>query len=103
VSDGDAARKLRFRPVLVDMDPLIIAGRLRKQVDAVLGDIDPFAGSDLGANRRLEFTEVAEDARVGSSCALSGQIFISGTRVGMKRSASVTAMTSATATPGAVS
>src|SRR4051794_12745830 len=104
VSDGDATRKLLFRPVLVDVDPLIVAGRLRKEVDALLGDIDPLACADLAANRRLELTEVAEDAHVRSSCLHSSdQIFISGTRAGTNKSASVTAITSATLTPGAVS
>src|SRR5712671_2596952 len=94
-SDGLATRQLFFCPVMVDMNPLLIAGRLRKAVDTILGDFNPFAGPDLGANRRLEFTEVAEDAHVGfpRTCTVSGQIFISGTLAGMSRSASVTAIT----------
>src|ERR1700730_243842 len=87
------------------MDPLLVAGRLRKKVDAILSDFNPFAGANLGANRRLEFAEVAEVAHVEPLHvhSVSGQIFISGTLAGMNRSASVTAITSATLTPGAVS
>ena len=64
MSDGLAAGQLLLCPVLVDMDPLLVAGRLRKTVDAILGDLNPFADADLGANRSLEFAEVAEDAHV---------------------------------------
>src|SRR4051812_46701693 len=53
-----------FRRLLVDMDPLLVAGRLRKQVDAFLSDIDPFAGTNLGADGFLDFTEVAEAVHV---------------------------------------
>jgi hypothetical protein len=61
-------RKPRFRPDLVDMDPLVVAGRLGKEIDALLGDINPFTNPELGAYRGLEFIEVAEDAHVPSSC-----------------------------------
>src|SRR5437762_3077000 len=66
-SDGTATRQLFLRSLLVDMDPLLVAGCLRKEVDAFLGDFNPFAGSDFAANCCLEFTEVAEDAHVRSS------------------------------------
>jgi len=39
------------------MDPLLVAGCLRKEVDALLGDFNAFAGSDFAANRCLELTE----------------------------------------------
>jgi hypothetical protein len=39
-----------FRAVLVDVDPLLVAGCVRKLVDAVLGDLDPIAGADFGAD-----------------------------------------------------
>src|ERR1700737_3618208 len=86
------------------MEPLLVPRAPPQAVDPILCDFNPFAGADLGADRSLEFTEVAEDAHVRSrTCTLSGQIFISGTVVGTNRSASVTAITSATVTPGAVS
>src|SRR5260370_42289838 len=65
MGDGPATRPLSFRPVLVDMDPLLVAGRLGKAIDTILSDLNPFAGSDLGADGRFEFTEVAEDPHVG--------------------------------------
>ena len=61
VRDGLATRQLFPGAVLVDMEPLLVTGRLRKAVDAILSDFNPFAGSDLGANRSLEFTEVTKD------------------------------------------
>src|SRR6476619_4802377 len=86
------------------MDPLLVAGRLGKAIDTILRDFDPFAGTDLGTNCGPEFAEFAEDAHVGPrSRPCSVQIFISGTLPGMYRSASVTASTSATVMPGAVS
>ena len=48
-------RSSAFARILVDMDPLVVAGRLRKEIDALLGDIDPFTNPELGANRSLEF------------------------------------------------
>src|SRR5260370_34964995 len=65
MGDGPATRQLFFRPVLVDMDPLLVAGRVGKAIDTILRDLNPFAGSDLGADGRFEFTEVAEDTHVG--------------------------------------
>src|SRR5258706_13798564 len=65
MGDGPATRQLLFARDLVEMDPLLIAGRLGKAIDTILSDLNPFAGSDLGADRRFEFTEVAEDAHVG--------------------------------------
>jgi hypothetical protein len=67
VSDGLAARQFIFCPVPGDMDPLLVAGRVRKAVDTILSDFTPLVGPDLGANRSPEFTEVAEDAHVESS------------------------------------
>ena len=49
-----AAGKLFPGPVLVDMDPLLVAGRFREAVDTILRDLDPVAGADLGADGGLE-------------------------------------------------
>ena len=99
MGDGDATRKLLFCPILIDVDRLIVAGRLRKKVDALLGDIDPFPISvptaALNSLKSLKMPPVL----VPAPC----QIFISGTLAGMNKSASVTAITSAIVTPGAVS
>src|SRR5436305_10274146 len=86
------------------MYPLLITGRVCKAIDEILSYFDPFTCSDLGANGRLKFAEVAKDTHSGSCCVYYlRQIFISGTMAGMNSSASVTAITSATVTPGAVS
>jgi len=58
--DGLAAWHFRFRAFLVDMNPLLVAGRVRKLVDAVLRHLDPVADADLGADRCLEFVESVE-------------------------------------------
>src|SRR4029450_2082089 len=81
------------------MDPLLVAGRFREQVDSFLRDLDPVAHADLGADGRFDLVEVTEDTHA----RLPDQIFISGTASGIAISASVTARTSATLTPGAVS
>ena len=49
--NGLAARHLGFRTILVDMDPLFVAGRIREVVDAILRDLDPVAGADFGARQ----------------------------------------------------
>jgi len=46
--------------ILVDMDPLLVAGRFREFVDAILGDLDPFAGTDFGTDGCLDLIEPAE-------------------------------------------
>ena len=74
MSDGLAAREFLCCPVLVDVDPLLVAARLRKAVDTILGDFNPFADADLGASRSLQFAEVAEDAHVGAPRTASRSI-----------------------------
>src|SRR6201999_3654450 len=60
VRDGLAARHLLFGPVLVDMDPLLVAGRFRELGDAILRDVDPVARPDFGADRCLDLVEAVE-------------------------------------------
>src|SRR4051794_30204942 len=86
------------------MYPLLVAGRVRKAIDAILSYLDPFTCSDLGANGRLEFAEVAEDTHSDSCCEDDlRQIFIPETMGGINSAASVTAIPSERGTPGAVS
>jgi hypothetical protein len=66
VSDGPATWQFLLCPVLIYMDPLLVAGRRRKKIDTILGDLNPFAHSNLGANRSLELAEVTEDAHAES-------------------------------------
>ena len=47
--DGFAARQFLLRPILVDVDPLLITRGFSEFIDAVLSDLDPFAGADFGA------------------------------------------------------
>src|SRR5262249_7157255 len=98
VGDSLAARHLSARALLIDMDPLLVTGRFRELVDAILRHLDPVADADLGANSRFDFVEVAKCSHGAAS-----QIFISGTGSGIAGSASVPARTSPTVTPGAVS
>src|SRR6185295_13956267 len=99
VGNGAAAGQLLFRALLVDVNPLLVAGRFRELVDSLLRDLDPVACADLSADGGFDLVEGAEDTHA----RLPGQIFISGTASGITSSASVTATTSATLTPGAVS
>ena len=53
------------RPVLrsfrVDVDPLVVAGRAREQVDTVLLDGEPFTRPDLASHRRSGFRGRGEE------------------------------------------
>jgi hypothetical protein len=60
VRDGAAAGKLLLCTLLVDMNPLLVAGRLRETVDTVLGDLNPVVDTDLGARGRFDFVEAIE-------------------------------------------
>jgi hypothetical protein len=42
------------------MNPLLVAGRLGELVDAVLRDLDPVAGADLGTNSGFNLVEIAK-------------------------------------------
>jgi hypothetical protein len=55
--DGLAAGHLLLRALDIDMDPLVVAGRLREGVDALLGDVDPLARVDFLADALREFRE----------------------------------------------
>src|SRR5687767_1993271 len=99
MGDGGAAGQFLLGALLIDMNPLLVAGRFREEVDPLLRYLDPFAHADLGADGSFDLAEVAEDTHVRDP----GQIFISGTVSGMTSSAPVTATTSAMLTPGAVS
>ncbi len=44
----------------VDMDPLMVAGGVGELVDPVLGDLQPIAGSEVGANRGGDLVGRAE-------------------------------------------
>lgn len=57
--DGGATWQLLLRALLVDMDPLLVAGRFRELVDSFLRDFDPVARADLGAEGGFNFVEVA--------------------------------------------
>src|SRR5262245_50670792 len=50
VGDGAAGRQLALGALDVDMDPLMVAGRVSEFVDAVLVDLDPFADAELFAD-----------------------------------------------------
>ena len=39
----------------VDVDPLVVAGRVGELVDALLGDLDPVAVAEVLAHGRLRF------------------------------------------------
>ena len=41
----------------VDVDPLVVAGRLGEAVDAVLVDLEPVAGAEVGAGRGGDLVE----------------------------------------------
>lgn len=47
------------------MDPLLIAGGVGEGLDAVLIDGEPGAGSQRGADQRVQFTEVRQLGGVG--------------------------------------
>ena len=48
MADGRAERA-GGGALTVDVDPLVVAGRLRERIDALLGDLDPGGGTVLGA------------------------------------------------------
>jgi hypothetical protein len=60
VRDGLAARRLLGSALLVDVNPLLVAGRLRELVDAVLRDLDPVADADLGPDSGSEVVKSVE-------------------------------------------
>ena len=53
-----AERRLGLRPPGVDMDPLMVARRIRKGVDAVLRDREPVAGRDLLSDQPGEVRQI---------------------------------------------
>jgi AcrR family transcriptional regulator len=48
----------------VDMDPLVVAGGLREQIDALLVDLQPVGVPQLLAHRRLQVVRAREDPRL---------------------------------------
>src|SRR6185312_3569738 len=50
VGDGAAERPL-LGPLDVDVDPLVVAGRLRERVHPLLGDLEPLAEAEVLAHR----------------------------------------------------
>src|SRR3954464_5603016 len=50
VRDRTAEGALRLRPLHVDVDPLVVTGGVGEEVDVVLGDLEPVAGTQLGAD-----------------------------------------------------
>ena len=75
VGDGGAAGQFLFGALLIDMDPLLVAGRFREAVDAVLSHLDPVAGADLCADRGVDMVEVGECPQVrhrSSVCDIVG-------------------------------
>src|SRR5579871_3017083 len=74
VSDGLAAGEFGSGPILINVNPLLVAGCFRKGVDTSLRDLDPFADAHLGADGRLDVVESVEyphdrRLRVRFSCA----------------------------------
>ena len=63
VRDRAAERPLGG-PLPVHVDPLVVVGRVRELVDAVLRDLDPLRGADLLADGRLDLLHGAECAHV---------------------------------------
>ena len=61
MGDG-AAERPRRRAVDVDVDPLVVAGRLGELVDPVLLDGQPLAGAEILADRVGELVEAGEGA-----------------------------------------
>lgn len=53
MSDGGGAWRFSPGALLIDVDPLLVAGRLRELVDPLLRHLDPVADADLGLERRL--------------------------------------------------
>ena len=78
MGDGDAAGQFLLRALLIDMDPLLVTGRFRKQVDPLLRNLDPVADADLGADGGLDLVEVAEYPHARDLV----RVFISGTLSG---------------------
>src|ERR1700742_4233337 len=60
VGDGLAAGQLPLRTVLVDMNPLLVAGGVGELIDPVLCDLDPVARADFGADGRFDLLEAVE-------------------------------------------
>src|SRR4051812_16896486 len=58
--DGLAARHLRLCTFLIDVDPLLVTGRLREFIDAILGHLNPLADADLRTNCGLELFKSVE-------------------------------------------
>ncbi len=56
--DGRAERRLGAGALGIDMYPLMVAGRVREGVDAVLRDHEPVAGGDLAADQPAEVREI---------------------------------------------
>jgi hypothetical protein len=50
VRDGPAKKSLR-RAFWIDVDVLMIAGRVGEEVDSILGDFNPLAHSDFLADQ----------------------------------------------------
>src|SRR3954462_9263421 len=85
------------------MNPLLVAGRQCEFVDAVLRHFHPVADTDLRADGALQLFKPVENPHGFDPFLRTFYSFISGTLSGTVSSASVTASTSATLTPGAVS
>ena len=47
VRNGRLPRRLAGRPLRIDVDPLVVARRRRKRVDALLGHLEPIAAVDF--------------------------------------------------------
>jgi hypothetical protein len=54
VRDRAAERRLAPRTLRIDVNPLVIAGRVGETVDATLIDLDPAARERLGADERTQ-------------------------------------------------
>src|SRR5258708_35566994 len=60
VGDGLAARHVLLRALDVDMDPLVIAGRLGELVNAILRNLDPITDPNFLAHVFVHFIRVGE-------------------------------------------
>jgi len=62
MGDRHLARQFAGRAILVDVNPLFVAGCFSEGVDAVLAYFDPLARANFGTGSGFEFIEVLENS-----------------------------------------
>ena len=65
VGDGTAEGALGVRPLHVDVDPLVVAGRVGEQVHPLLGDLHVVAVAEVLPDELLELGDPVHDGRHG--------------------------------------